>query len=375
MSRSLLNSIEHSPRHQLVWLGLVFVLAALAKLPLEGGLVVTLGVFLIAGIAAFTPWLGLLALFPLSFAISPAPETMGLREISFAALCSALMLGTMVQVVRDGLLRRELRKWGALIGVALAFLAINFFVARANLVPIEYWVRGLIPFVFLLLFWPVFVLLQSREDRITWLGLSLFAMALLFVSQVLVIYFAEGLYKPFYYLLINGEYVLTDPPVNPGEMGDKLGPYYLRVTTLLAQATDALLPVTFSVSFVVSVLASSQRVRWIAFWVTCLASTSILATYTRSMLLCALFSVSIFSLSLLVFEPSKFLTALKKGILVILVSVAMVFAINLDAVWYNRSLELYHSLRAVFVEQLVAWFRGLSTSYGIGFSGRTMLIW
>lgn len=362
MSRSLLNSFAEPARHQLVWLVLVFVLAALGKLSLEGGasLLVTLAIFLTAGIAFFNPWLGLLALFPLSFTINSTPETIGFRELSFATLCVTLMVGTVVQIARNGMLRHELRKWGALIVIVVAYLALNFFVGRANAIPVQDWVRGLAPFVFLLVFWPVFVLLQSRADGIKWLGLSLVVMALLFVSQVLVVYFAEGLYNPFYYLLINGEYVPTDPPADPSEMGDKLGPYYFRVTTMLAQSTDALLPVTFSVAYVVSVLAPSQRVRRIAFLLTCLASTSILATYTRSMLMCALLSVSIFGLSLLVFQPSKFLLALKKGIFVIVVSIAIVFAINLDAVWYNRSLELYYSLGInIFVDQLLAQFNGI----------------
>ncbi len=340
------------------WLAMVFVLAVIAKLPIEGVLSVsvTLAIFVIAVVAAMSPWLGLLAIFPLSFGINPAPETIGPREMAFATLCIALMLGTLAQAIREGVLHAEMRKWGLPVVAATVFVALNFLVARANDVPLYDWTRGLVPFVFLIVFWPVSLLLRNGEDKLKWLGVSLLLMAFLYVSQVLVVYFAEGLYNPVYYILVDGRYVLSDPPIDLANPGAVLGPFYLRVTTILAQSTDALLPVTFAVAYVVSILSPSRQIRRIALLVTCFASSAILTTQTRSMLLCALISVSIFGLGILFFKTSLFLNALAKGVIIIAVSVGSIFVMNLEAVWYNRVLLLYHSLNleAVFGPDFMA---------------------
>lgn len=346
-----------TPRHLVAWLTLISIVSIVGKLESEGAIaaLISIALIIIAGVAVISPWFGLLALFPLSFGLNPTPETVGLREMAYAALCIALMLGTMVHVIREGGLRAEVHKWRLPLVVATLFLALNFTVASRNGVPLHDWARGLVPFVFLLVFWPVSVLLRAGEDRLKWLGISLLLMALLFIGQVLAVFFAKGLYNPVYYLFIDGSYVETHPPLNPANPGEVLGPFYLRVTTMVAQSTDALLPVTFSVAYVMAVLSPSQKVRHGAFVLTWLAATSILATQTRSMLLSALLAVGAFGLSLMFFKRSRFNSALAKGIVISGLSVCSIFTMNLDAIWHNRLLLLYNSLSiSKFSESSVA---------------------
>lgn len=357
MLRSKLNAASQTPSFLFGWLGALTLLAIAGKLTLGTSFAVlpTLAMLVLVPIAVVSPWLGVLGLFPLGFALDFAPQGLGLREIAFAGICAALVTGALWTVYKDRTLGRELRNWVPLFVVIIIFLVLNFYIARENAVPVSDWVRGLIPFVFITLFWPIAVLLEKSEERVFWLAGALAVMAVLFAAQVLVVYWYEGLYKAYYYLLINGEYVPTDPPTSGADMGEKLGPYYFRVTTLLPQSTDALLPLTFSVGYVLSVLSPSRNMRRAMFVLTCLASTSILATYTRSMLICALASVCMFGLMLLVFKRDVFKRALLTGLAVIVVSVIIVFAINLDPVWYNRLLQLYYSLRIdVYVDQVMA---------------------
>lgn len=343
---SKLDATSQNPRFLLGWLAGLALLAIAGKLTLGTTFAILPALVMLAlvPVALFSPWLGVLSLFPLAFALDSAPQSLGLREIAFGGICLALVAGALWMVYKHRTLERELRKWAPLFGVVVLFVMMNFFIARENGVPATDWVRGLIPFVFITLFWPVAVLLEKDENRVFWLAGALAVMAVLFSAQVLIVYWYEGFYKELYYLLINGEFVLVEPPLSGADTGDKLGPYFNRVTQILPQSTDALLPLTFSVAYVISVLSPSRNMRRAMFLLTCLASTSILATYTRSMLITALASVCMFGLMLLIFKRDVFMRAVLTGLAVIIVSVIIAFAINLDLMWKNRLLQLYYSL-------------------------------
>lgn len=337
---------ETDTRSQFGWLAAMVCLGVLGKATAETplALFVSVAILLVALISVRFPWLGLIALFPLSFALAPAPEAIGLREAAIGALCVAIMVGTVWRLARDGALLGQLRRWLWLITALKLFLALNLWVALGNAVPVSDWARGLIPFVFLTLFLPAAILLDEVPRRLEVLGLAVLGLGLLLVVQVLFVYFAEGLHRPFFYRLIAGEYVSSPPPADPKEPGDILGPYYFRVTTRLAQSTDALLPLTLATAFVVSVMARERVWRACAFGIACLAAASILATYTRSMLLCGLLGMVGFGIVLLALNRQHFLRAVGTGAALVIVSIGVVFAINLDPVWTNRTLQLYYSL-------------------------------
>lgn len=347
-----------SPKAMAIWLGAVTLLAVAGRVSdgTAAALFPNIVILAIAALALVAPWLGLLALFPLGFALEPAPQGIGLREIGFAAICASICLGALKVAWQNGTLGWNARRFAAPVLLIVAFLALNFAVARGNDISLGYWVRGLIPFLFIALFWPIGIFLNEERNRINWLALSLFIMAVLFSAQIMFVYWYEGLYQAVYYLPDGDDFIRTTAPEDPLNPGDKIGPFYYRVTTFLAQSTDALLPLAFSVGYVVSILSPNRNLRWSGLLLTCLGSTAILTTQTRSMLLCALIAVCLFGLVLLIFQRRHFKRAVLTGIGIIIFSVIMVFAINLDPVWYNRFLQLYYSLGInIYVDALMAY--------------------
>ena len=112
-------------------------LAALTAICLiqEHGFVFYLGVAGICSLiilAAFSPWLGMLALFPLLFSLPPAPATIGITELSFALLMGVIFVGVLVKLSRSAN-KAALKYFGLALLVGLFVLAVNLFVAVKNL--------------------------------------------------------------------------------------------------------------------------------------------------------------------------------------------------------------------------------------------------
>ncbi|MEB0200108.1 O-antigen ligase domain-containing protein, partial [Pseudomonas sp. 5S4] len=194
------------------------------------------GICFLLLMAAVSPWLGLLALYPLAFMLPPAPTSMGLPELTFVALLAVIFIGTFVRVLRSSEIRSvgEFYFYPVLIG--LVILCVNLAVAVNNNVPLVDWVRGVIPFLFLFTLLPISVLVGSNESRIRWLGGSVVTLGFLVAGFVVFYYFYHRIWQPYWLVSVNGESVRISQEAALDNL-KAVGPMRDRITMLVAQAT------------------------------------------------------------------------------------------------------------------------------------------
>lgn len=294
-----------------------------------------LGVSLLVLTAIISPWLGLLALFPLAFALRPAPPSVGAQEISFAALLAVIFIAALIKLLRTCGIRSVLRLFGIPLLIGAGILSINLAVAMHNHVPMLDWIRGVIPFLFIYALIPVCALVSGDESKIRWVGASVGTLIFLTAGYIVFYYFYHDMWQPYWLILTNGEEVKISQEAALNNV-NAMGPMRDRITMLLAQATDALLPVGMVVGFVVSTLARDRRITIVGALVAMLCMAAVLITFTRSMLISALLVMLLFSLY--AFFAHKNLRVKLSANLATqgVFGVAFIFSTGMDQVWLGR---------------------------------------
>lgn len=301
-----------------------------------------LGVSLLLIMALFSPWLGLLALFPLAFSLRPAPLSIGLQEISFAALLAVIFIVALVKLLRSFGISSTIRFFRVPLLIGLGVFSINLAVAMNNHVPLVDWIRGAIPFLFIYALLPVCALVGDDESKIRWVGGSVATLIFLTAGYIVFYYFYHNMWQPYWIVTTNGEEVRLSKEAALNNT-EALGPMRDRITMLLAQATDTLLPVGMAAGFAVYTLARNRLGTTIGVLMSILSISAILITFTRSMLLSAL--LVIFTFSFFIFFFRKNLRAKLIAGLVSLSAFGLVFilATGMQQVWFGRISLLFQS--------------------------------
>ena len=282
-----------------------------------------------------SPWLGLLALFPLAFALRPAPPSAGAQEIAFAALTGVIFLSTLFKLLRAQGVRPTLRLFAAPILVGAGFLVLNLAVAMYHPVPLADWIRGVVPFVFIYALIPICALLGREESDIHWLGASVGSLILLTAGYIVLYYFYHGIWQPYWVLPADGEMVRISQE-EALHNAQALGPMRGRITMMVAQATDAILPLGMVVGYVVCTLTPDRRVALIGSFMSLLCMAAVLITFTRSMLISALLVIGLFALyTFFAHKRLRLKVASSIGIQT-LFGLSFIFTTGMQDVWLGR---------------------------------------
>ncbi|WLH86499.1 O-antigen ligase family protein [Pseudomonas sp. FP2338] len=285
--------------------------------------------------AILSPWLGLLALFPLAFALHPAPTSLGAQEIAFAALLMAVFLSALIKLLRTLGFRSVLRLFAAPLLIGLGFLVLNLVVAMYHHVPMADWIRGVVPFLFNYALIPICALVGREENNVRWLGVSVGTLILLTAGYIVVYYFYHGLWQPYWTLQVNGEMVKI-PYEEALRNVNAQGPMRDRITMVLAQATDAILPMGMVLGYVVGTLTPDRRVAWISGLISLLCAAAVLITFTRSMLISALLVIGLFALYTFFAHKHLRLKVVSGIVIQALFSLVFIFATGMQDVWLGR---------------------------------------
>ncbi|MCP1518248.1 hypothetical protein J2Y74_002558 [Pseudomonas migulae] len=289
--------------------------------------------------AVFSPWLGLLALFPLAFALPPAPATVGLQEFSFAVLLIVITTGTFIECLRSPAARPHLKLWGLTTLVVSTAITINLTVALNNNIPLSDWIRGITPFLFMLNFLPVAVLIGKDGSRIRWIGISIATSIFLLAGFIIFHYFHNDIWRP-YWLLTVDDQTLRIPEAVAIEHAGAIGPMLDRITMSIAQATDALLPVGLVIGVTLASLAQPKAAATTGLLMALTCMIAILITFTRSMLLSSLLAMFIFLVYLIVYRKEvlpKFITTLTA---LGAAGLIFIYSTGIQDIWIGRMNQL-----------------------------------
>jgi len=315
------------------------------------------GGLFVAGIAAavvivllalFSPWFGLLALFPMAFSIRPTPPSIGIQEALFVVLLAVVFVGALVRGLKNNGIGSLFRvfKWFVLSTCGL--LAINLVVAQLNQVPLAEWFRGVLPFLFIFALVPFAILLGNDQERHFWFGCSVAALIAMMTGYVVVYYFANTLWQPYWNLTVDGEILRVSKEVALEHPDSAYGPLLDRITMRVQRSTDAILPIGMVLGFVVAVWARDVKGTLLGACLSLISMAAILTTFTRSMLSSAILVLGIFVIFVLVFHRDRLLKMLCLMFCLFAAGLAFVFGTGMENIWIGRISWLVDSVGTLF---------------------------
>ncbi len=343
----LIQRFEHIPP----WVVIAGASVAATFLMQEAGGIFFAGIVaavLIVLLALFSPWAGLLALFPMAFAIRPTPASIGPQEGFFALLFAIVFVGAIVRQLNNHGVRSLLRTFGWFVLAVCGLLAINLLVAYLNQVSLTDWLRGVVPFLFVLAFVPVAILLGHNRERHFWLGCSVAALIALMVGYVVAYYFANSLWQPYWNLTVDGEVLRVSKQVAMDHPDSAYGPLLDRITMQVQRSTDAILPIGMVAGFVVAVFARGTVGTLLGMCLSLISMAAILTTFTRSMLSSAVLVLGFFALFILVYRRNRLLKLVCLMFCLGAAGLAFVFGTGMDRVWIGRMGWLIESIDTIF---------------------------
>lgn len=279
------------------------------------------------------PAAGLLAALPLVYMIEPTPTVVGWRELGFASVLAVSGAAALWRA-RGAILPPADRRWAA---VAAALLALNLASALWHGVRPGDWLRGLAPFVFLLVALPVRLeMLADAAFAPRWREAAL-ATAALFAGHVVQVYVGERLWLPASWTFEQGAWVPAIPEIARAQ-GREVYEFAIRVTQRLQQATDALLPLGIVWGTWLTVHARRRGACVLGTGLAMLATVAVVLTYTRSMLLAALAVVG--PLLGLALRRGQGWRVLLVGVVILAAAAGTIRGFDLEAIYLNRFYQM-----------------------------------
>ncbi|MCW8276810.1 O-antigen ligase family protein [Pseudomonas sp. PCH199] len=301
-----------------------------------------IGALLLVLMALASPWHGLLALFPMAFAMRPAPASLGLQELSFAALLSAIFAMSIIKLLRTYKTKDALKIFAAPLLVGFMILGINLAIAILNHVPLSDWLRGVTPFLFIYALFPVCILIGNDESRIRWVGGSVATLIFLTAGYIVFYYFYQGIWRPYWIDPTNAQAIkLTKEAALHN--ANAIGPMRDRITMAVAQATDSLLPVGMAAGFVTCILSRQKQIASVGALMSLLCMTAVLITFTRSMLLSALMVIMLFSSVIFIFHAKLRKRLSISGAALGICGLLFIFSTDMQQIWLGRMSLLIES--------------------------------
>jgi hypothetical protein len=334
-----------SPR---CWLVIFFSSAAAVFLLQQSIWLQTAGIVIIGGLAVATlvsPWLGVLALLPLALSVAAPPPAIGAKEAAFAVMTGTVIATAIFSAIRNGGLLNFLRDFGLALVLAVAFVAINFLAAMHENVSVLDWLRGAIPYAFLLVFVPIAIGLRQHPEQIRWLGMSVACAVLLSCGYTIGYYAAHGMWQPYWYVKINDDLVRVSQDMVQTGMLDASGPFIDRITMVLPSSTDTLITLGVSLGFVIAIFGDNARQRIFGIVMTAAAILAILISYTRSMMLSPFIAVGFLFVYVVIYRRDRLRFMLILGTGLTLYMVVAIQSLGLGQIWLGRTALLFDAAR------------------------------
>lgn len=250
----------------------------------EAGRIAGLAALLALGLAALRwPVVAAVSLLPMLYAIPPAPREVGPAELGVAGLAAALLVGTTLlhwaTVARLIAIRCRWVAFGA-----TTLVIVNAAIALHAGTPAAGWLRGAVPFGFLVLLVPITALILDARLSVRDLIFSVCAASLLFGAAVLGVFHAERLWEDTWWLYDPEKAEWTRIAADrASELGDRVsrwGP--MRVTQFLPRATDPLVGTGLAAGCLLFALPGGRWARFVGLSAATVAALAVSATVTRS---------------------------------------------------------------------------------------------
>lgn len=303
---------------------------------------------LIAGVVLWSlrePAAGLLAALPLLYMLHPTPTELSWRELGFATVLA--VSGSAALIRARNLLIPMLRNIRVPAFLATIWLALNFATALNHGVKPAEWLRGALPFLFLLYGIPVWFQAKTYDDFARLWRFSVGITAALFAWHVIQVYISEELWVPHTYIFEQGQW--TQMAREEAErLGKPVYEYTLRVTLLLQQATSVLLPLGAIWGGWAMLMQQKRVERGLGLALAVLSTIAMVLTYTRSMLLVA--GLVNGGLMLLAWRRRELLRAIALAAALGSSAGATILVFNLESIYLNRIYMMAQETKAMAQE-------------------------
>jgi O-Antigen ligase len=332
------------------WLWLVISSSCIAAILLlhQSVLLQAVGVAIVGGLAIATialPWLGVLPLFPLAFAVAVPPQAIGAKEAAFAIMTGTVIAAAVFSAILNDGFRKFLREFGFALVAAIIFFAVNFVAAIREGVGVLDWLRGAVPYAFLLVFVPIAIGLRDHPARLRWLAISIGGAILLFCGCVINYYIAHRMWVPYWYIKVDGDLIRVTQGAALASPVEATGPFVDRITMLLPSSTDTFIPLGVSLGFVVAVFAIDACQRIAGAVLTAVAILAILVSYTRSMLLSPFIAIGVLLVYIVIRRRDRLRFALIFLFSLTIYIAAAIHAFGLEQIWLGRTTLLLDAAR------------------------------
>lgn len=158
--------------------GLLAIWCSAIALALLGGILSSSGSLLALGVIVTAtvfpmllvrPALSIALLFPIVAILPPAPDSMGIYEMGYTVAFGAAMLSWLIWATVH---RKPPPLRGSLLTILVLLFCMvgSFFTARVYFTPMDEWIRGLTPFLNLLIIFPAYYAFRSSNDRLVLLA-------------------------------------------------------------------------------------------------------------------------------------------------------------------------------------------------------------
>ncbi len=229
------------------------------------------------------PEVAAVSLLPMLYAIPPAPREIGPAELGVAGLSAALLVGTTLHHWPTvGRLIAIRCRW-AIFGAA-TLMTVNAVIAlHAGTRPAD-WLRGAVPFGFLVLLVPITALMHEARLSVRDLIFSACAASILFGAAVLGVFHAERLWEDTWWLYdpekAEWSRIAAERAIEFADRASRWGP--MRVTQFLPRATDPLVGTGFAAGCLLFALPVGRSARFVGLSAATVAALAVSATVTRS---------------------------------------------------------------------------------------------
>lgn len=329
-------------------IGIILVSVLTAVCLVSYGLFAAIGAFVGIGLLSYAAWqcqwYGVLAILPLAFAVRPAPPALEFPEAVFGGYLAFVCMRTTCLALSRGNFFHLIRAFRNPILFALALLLTNAITAFHNGIILGDWVRGLIPFLFLLVCIPFVEVVSEDNSRTIWFFVAFGALVSLLSLHVIFYYFSEALWRPYWIAYVDGlQLRFGDRSLVPDSVLP-IGPRNDRITMFIPAATDALLPLGLVVGYFVMLSTRSNYLRLFSLMVSLLAITAIVFTYTRSMLLSPLLVMVMTLLGACLFRRDRLWYALVGFAVLLMWALFVIVSLDLEGIWLGRLAYLFGGL-------------------------------
>ena len=197
---------------------------------------------------------GLYSFVILLASLNPIPNSLDLPVIVFLIICLSITVKFFIDISNIYLKNILNYPETYILLIFLLILLLNFLVAHKNEINFSDWIRGVLPFLFIYIYFFCVRYLQKYED-ITLTIVSIVISGAILITKGLYIFISEKLWLPKEYIYV--PYI--DSWVKAENEGDL---FWQRITVLYPQATDVIYIICFFILTTFLVFSDSKK-RWI----------------------------------------------------------------------------------------------------------------